>query len=53
MSARTNWKAMQVAGCKKATFSIPRDVKPKHMAMGSWHADLSKEGTRRRKGGQG
>jgi hypothetical protein len=51
MSARTNWKAMQTAGCKKPDYILPRDVKPRYMMMGSWHADLLQDGKRRpRKG---
>ena len=52
MSKRTDWRAMQAAGARKPdTFSAPSNVKPKYMAMGSWHADASKSGARRRKGG--
>jgi hypothetical protein len=51
MSAQTNWRAMQTAGAKKPDYIIPREVKPRYMTMGSWHADLSKDGAKRpRKG---
>jgi len=53
MSTRTDWKAMQAAGARKPAFTAPSNIKPKYMAMGYWHADASKSGARRRKGGQG
>lgn len=42
----TNWKAIQVPAEKgdKKIRSVPHGIKPKYMAMGSWHADLSKDG---------
>lgn len=45
----TNWKAMQVPAEKgdKKLRSVPHGIKPKYMTMGSWHADLSKDGVSR------
>lgn len=48
----TNWKAMQVPGIAAGkgaakTHSRPGEVRTRYLAMGSWHADASKGGTRR------
>lgn len=42
----TNWKGMQVFGCRKPGFEEPKDVLPGYMAGGCWHANLSKDGAR-------
>lgn len=48
----TNWKGVQSFGARKPElFRVPHDVNVKHMSMGSWHADSTKEGARRKKGG--
>ena len=41
-----NFKAIQAFGCKKQDFEAPHEVNVKHMAMGSWHANLAKGGIR-------
>lgn len=52
MSTRTNWKAMQAAGARKPdTFTPPSNIRAKYMAMGSWRADASKNGAKRKRGG--
>jgi len=48
----TNWKAMQIPKDKKTgKFTPPSDVRPRYMAMGSWHASASNGGVRKPKGG--
>jgi hypothetical protein len=45
----TNWRAMQapIDKSKKLAAIAPHGVKPRYMKMGSWHANLSKNGARR------
>ena len=46
----TNWKAMQVPKHPTTKEAIvPHGIKPKYLAMGSFHADAHKEGKSRRK----
>lgn len=48
---QVNWDAVQ-APRNKGEKAAPRqgDVNVKQMSMGSWHADRTKQGARRRKG---
>jgi len=55
MSARTNWRALQVPPRretgKNPVWCAPTDTNVKHMSMGSWHASVTNGGARRpRKG---
>lgn len=49
----TNWKAIQIQGAKKANLNQPLvrpgEVKTKYLSMGSWRANLSKDGQKRGK----
>lgn len=46
----TNWKALQVPKHPTTKEAIvPHGIKPKYLAMGSFHADAHKEGKSRRK----
>lgn len=49
----TNWKAMQVYGCRHPDFDIPFSIRPKHMAGGCWKANLHKDGTKFQKSSGG
>lgn len=50
MKRNTNWRALQAAGAFKDKTKVanlrPSEVKPRYFSMGSWHADLTKEGKR-------
>ena len=46
----TNWKAMQVPRDKKdkRVHVAPQGLKTRYMSMGSFHADLSRDGKSRK-----
>lgn len=55
VSSKVNWRAIQVPPYRAQgavpVWQRPSDVLVKHMAGGSWHADGSKGGARRKRGG--
>lgn len=41
-----NWRGAQAYGCKQPDFKAPGETNISHMAGGSWHANLMKDGTK-------